>query len=99
MQESIDPRPGLPGPNTPPDADPIHGHEWNITNRDDLQYACIFETPATLPGVDSTCDCFSRQPGDNNPLCAGPSGTYEHVQHKAKAYPSLRVSSCFRRRQ
>jgi hypothetical protein len=90
MQESIDPRPGLPGPNTQPDADPIHGHEWNITRRDDLQYACIFPRPSPGACTDSTCDCLDRSPGDNNPLCADAAGNYGTTQNKAKAYPGLR---------
>jgi hypothetical protein len=90
MQESIDPRPGLPGPNTPPDSDPINGHEWSIANRNDLQYACIFDKPSPAPCGDSTCDCFDRQPGENNPLCTNGAGVYEAVQNKAKAYPGLR---------
>jgi hypothetical protein len=90
MQESIDPRPGLPGPGESPVADPISGHEWFIANRDDLQYACIFDRPTQMPCVDTTCDCYSRKLGENNPLCADQSGGYQQNQFKAKAYPSLR---------
>jgi hypothetical protein len=92
MQESVDPRPGLPGPNTPATADPIHGHEYvvNPTRRDDLQYACIFDKPTPTPCTDNSCDCFDRQPGDNNPLCADAAGNYGTTQYKAKAYPCLR---------
>src|SRR5206468_4672980 len=90
MQEAIDSRPGLPGPNTPPNADPINGHERNIMRRDDLQYSCIFQRPTQTPCVDTTCDCFQSLAGENNPLCASPSGTYDQVQYNAKAYPALR---------
>lgn len=90
MQESIDPRAGLPGPNDPPNADPINGHDWNIMHRDDLQYACIFAKPTVGPCTDMECDCFERQPGENNPLCQTDTGSYEQVQHYAKAYPGLR---------
>jgi hypothetical protein len=94
MQESVDPRPGLPGPNTPPNTDPIHGHEWVVdpTQRNDLQYACIFPKPGQ-PGActrENSCDCFERPPGTNNPLCSQDNATYDAVQYKAKAYPCLR---------
>lgn len=95
MQESIDPRPGLPGFTSPPTADPINGHEWNISQRDDLQYACIFPKPPTadLNCTDpNQCDCFKRPATDANPLCADPAtGQYSGTQQfKAKAYPCLR---------
>jgi hypothetical protein len=92
MIESVDPRVELPGPNTAYMADPIHGHEYVVspTRRDDLQYACIFPLPQTGPCVDNSCDCFDRQPGDNNPLCQDPAGNYGTTQYFAKAYPGLR---------
>ena len=93
MQESIDPRPGLPGPDSSPTADPINGHEWSILGRDDLQYACIFARPSTTPCVDTSCDCFQRKRGENNPLCADGSGNYQQQQFYAKAYPGLRELS------
>jgi hypothetical protein len=72
-------------------ADPIVGHDWLIPQRNDLQYACIFPRPsATTPCIDTTCDCFYRHPGDNNPLCQDPSGNYVQNQLYAKAYPGLR---------
>lgn len=47
MYESVDPRPGLPGPDSGYMANPSNGHEWNIADRSDLQYACIFPKPPT----------------------------------------------------
>jgi hypothetical protein len=86
MIESIDPRPGLP---TSGLADPVHGHEWTIDNRDDLQYACSFELPNPVdcsdPGYTAGCDC--HEVGNDNPLCGGPDGT---LQVRAKGYPGLR---------
>jgi len=90
MVQSVDPRPGIPGPNTPPDADPINGHERNITRRDDLQYACIFPRPLTNACVNTNCDCFDSEPGENDPLCSTSGGPYEPVQYNAKAYPAGR---------
>jgi len=90
LQESVDPRVGIPGPNEGLMSDPMVGHEWVISRRNDLQYACIFPLPQQGPCVDNTCDCFDRQPGDNNPLCQDPSGNYVSTQFYAKAYPGLR---------
>ena len=93
MMEAIDPRPGLADPGAGYMADPIHGHERNIPNRDDLQYTCIFERPVVEPCADYyTCDCFGSAPGDDNPICETPDGSYEHVQHFGRAYPGLRTS-------
>jgi hypothetical protein len=90
MRPSRDPRPGLPGPSATYMADPINGHEWNIVEGDDLEYACIFALPQTGACSDRNCDCYNLNPADNNPLCQTPGGTYEAVQHFAKAYPGLR---------
>jgi hypothetical protein len=60
MQESVDPRPGLQGPTSPATADPIHGHEWLITKRDDLRMRYLRQASRR-----ATCTidaCFSRQP-------------------------------------
>lgn len=72
----------------------INGGEWNILDRDDLQYACTFELnqPVECPaqadlmmGETVACDC-TYYGGDefNNPLCNGLTQTH------AKAYPSIR---------
>lgn len=92
MQESVDPRPGIPGPNAGFMADPINGHDWLIAKRDDLQYSCIFQLASAQPTCDSIdCDCFGRDPGDNNPLCQDANGTYvSNAQYDGKAYPGLR---------
>jgi len=107
MIESTDPRSGtnpitmtsLAPPGSPNGTDPINGHEWTITTKDDLQYACIFPL---LPGterdckVDDPCDCTesAAAPDDNNtnPLCEldPTGGTEPTFQDKAKAYPGLR---------
>jgi hypothetical protein len=89
MLESTEPRPGLPGPTAPNDADPIHGREW-ITSGNFLEYACTFELPSphdcTDPQYASFCDCapdLTTPP----PVCDTTTPT---LQLKAKAYPTIR---------
>jgi hypothetical protein len=96
MIESIDPRTGdnpvLEEPLAPPgsahDANSINGHEYTISDRGDLQYACIFPLPRPrdCSGL-AGCDC--ADPGDN-PLCQQENDTYSTLQVRAKAYPGLR---------
>jgi hypothetical protein len=92
MRESIDARPGLPGPDAEYMTDPIHGHERTIVNRDDLQHACIFELPEPPPCSDYDCDCYRTGPNDNNPVCQTPT-RYERTQHFGRAFPGLRELS------
>jgi hypothetical protein len=84
MVESIDPRPPL----TVAANDPLNGHEWTIEDRDDLQYACVFDLPTSVdcsdPANNAGCDC--EEVGNDNPLCGGDGTT----QLKAKGYPGLR---------
>jgi hypothetical protein len=72
----------------------INGTEQNIVNRDDLQYACIFDlvpdTACNTANQDG-CDCNAgTEEAYNRPLCqygaAGMDGTQTH----AKAYPGTR---------
>jgi hypothetical protein len=108
MHESIAPRGGVT-PSTgdalqPPSAgymaNDINGHEWDILENDDLQYACIFELAehkecATV-GLHAGCDCSHEDPrlpspSDlRSPLCQAPDGSYSTLQRYAKAYPGLR---------
>jgi hypothetical protein len=101
MIEAILPRPGLAGPTSGPTADPIHGHEWNIsqsspTPNSDLQYACTFELSPVKVCVEQTdCDCFVPAGGNpaaaGNPLCQNrATGMYSTTQTGAKAYPGVR---------
>jgi hypothetical protein len=90
MQESVDPRPGVAPPSSGYLADPIVGHEWVIPQRNDLQYACTFALPQAIPCVDSSCDCYEYQQGENDPLCQNSNGEYGTTQYFAKAYPGLR---------
>ena len=71
----------------------INGHEYDISARDDLQFACIFELPeprdcATVP-AGQNCDCNMTAVLAQNPLCYDGTG-YDEVQHRAKAYPGIR---------
>jgi len=102
MIQSVDPRTGTnPATGTalaPPGSsqqNPINGSEYTITQRDDLQYACIFPlaTPrdcADTANLLSGCDCMD--PANDNPLCAeNPAdGGNRTLQVAAKAYPGTR---------
>lgn len=90
----------VPPSSVNPKASPINGHEQNIPNQDDLQYACTFTlaTPRPCAAGASACDCSATRTGDfsavtaaNSPLCqptGGGAPTAE--QHFAKAYPGTR---------
>lgn len=103
MIESIDPRTGthpttgapLAPPDSPsPQQNPVNGHERNISNRDDLQYACIFprKAPKDCSGGDLSCECPPMN-FQGNPLCQDPNGNYSTLQRYAKALPSGRLIS------
>lgn len=67
-------------------ANPYHGGDRPIPNRDDLQYACTFPLKAAdNPCEGGACDCDSSGGPDTNPLC-----TSVGVQTRAKAYPGIR---------
>ncbi|MBM4375977.1 MAG: hypothetical protein FJ095_12900 [Deltaproteobacteria bacterium] len=97
MVESIDPRSGvnpvinaaLAPPDAPENANPINGHEWLISQRNDLQYACIFNLPKPVECSASTgsCDCKDGTNKDKSPLCNASNPTQ---QVRAKAYPGRR---------
>lgn len=100
MVESIDPRSGtnpLTGsalaPTTAgPGADPISGHERDIPDRDDLQFACTFQLaqPRDCTTEPRACDCESSAELASSPLCQGADGGYSTTQVAAKAFPSTR---------
>ena len=95
MIESVVPRDGLPGIDSPANADPINGHEWDPSKltrapSSDLQYACVFNLPGdpkvcTMGGQDCDCSPEDVTAGMKNPLCVPPSN-----QTRAKAYPGIR---------
>ena len=109
MIESADPRAGQnplthtpisPPTATSPVANPINGHEQNVPDSADLQYACTFPlaTPKTCAPGDSACDCSPDKSGlldaitaANSPLCqppgGGPAGS---IQYFGKGYPGAR---------
>jgi hypothetical protein len=79
---------------SPADANPINGHEWNahLTTAGDLQFACIFPLvppkDCTTAGT-SGCDCKTNVTNDMSPLCQQ-GASYTTTQTHAKAYPGLR---------
>jgi hypothetical protein len=93
MIEAIHARPGLPPPGSPPDADPINGHEYSVPKNDDLQYACVFDLPAPrdCTGNLTACDC--SDPNNDSPLCDPSQKT---TQTRAKGYPGLRELAVLR---
>jgi len=80
MKESIDPRSQV--------AANYNGGDRPIPQKDDLQYACIFDLAVSRDCTDmslSACDCVD--PSASNPLCDPNTKT---LQIGAKAYPGLR---------
>lgn len=78
MYESVAPRAGVPGPGAGFMADPANGHDWDIIDQSDLQYACIFPKAAVECPPESdvlerdrdnptqpiaNCDCTYYGPG------------------------------------
>ncbi len=98
MRETFLERVGLPAgltgqptqPSSAPAAlsNPINGHEWNIAQKDDLQYACIFPLATPRPMGD---DCRIDPTTKLKPLCQDPTtGGYGDTQFFAKGYPTTR---------
>lgn len=76
--------------NATPSSNPINGHEWNIAERNDLQYSCIF--PLAKPPADGfECkeDQYNGQTLDK-PICERPDGTYTDQQTYGRAFPTRR---------
>ena len=103
MIESIRPRNGLPGPDSAPNADIKHGHEWDPTKDSsqpnaDLQFACIFDlVPPRICAEAADCDCFGPNVADSkSPLCQNAQGAYTSTQLRAKAYPGIRILQVLR---
>ncbi len=81
--------------------DPVNGREWN-TNKNDLQFACIFhfenpatgaETPkdCTSAAFTQACDCATGSDRQQTSLCAkNAQSQYTTNQIYGKAYPSVR---------
>ncbi|HSO00719.1 MAG TPA: hypothetical protein VLS89_20645 [Candidatus Nanopelagicales bacterium] len=105
MRESVEPRTGtdpVTGVSiTPPGGplNPINGSEYQIPERNDLQYACIFPLP---PGAERDCSIAGTPacecgPGVESPLCEIDPATGEPtLQTRAKAYPGLRELALIR---
>jgi hypothetical protein len=105
MVESILPRSGVNPPTgaalAGPDsldalANPVNGHERNIVEADDLQYACIYPLPEPKTCSDATCDCSEPESIQTNPLCQQIDGSYTNVQRFARALPATRELALLR---
>jgi hypothetical protein len=108
MVESIQPRTGMnpvtsiaisPVASLNPTANAINGHEQNVPENDDLQYACTFKLPVAKPcAPGSNCPCAASASGDqssvaaaNSPVCQPPAGgPASTTAYYAKAYPGAR---------
>jgi hypothetical protein len=93
MLESEVPRPTGCDPTQTDSCDPFNGREW-ATNRDDLQFACIFDLAApkdcTLMQFAGACDCQPGNASIDTPLCQkDATGAYTNTQIKGKAYPAI----------
>ena len=83
-----------------PIANAINGHEQNIPDFADLQYACTFAlpTPKVCAAGDSSCDCSPDKShslaaviASNSPLCQPPAGgAASGTQYYGKGYPGAR---------
>ena len=82
MIESIAPRAGIPRFSGDRSVDPVNGGDRDITDGDDLQYACIAPRASSTGG---SYECDSPSAESQNPLC-GPGKTQPYY----KAYPGLR---------
>jgi hypothetical protein len=72
----------------------INGHEQDVVNRDDLQYACTFDI---VPDVECNtqnqdgCDCNASEAAYQRSLCQYSGGaSAEGTQVNGKAYPAVR---------
>jgi hypothetical protein len=107
MIDSVDPRSGtnpLTGqaiaPATAAPNATINGHEQNVVNRDDLQYACTFLLPQPIPCTTANqdgCDCNASEQAYSRPLCEYPAQGVDGTQVYAKAYPGRRELEVARR--
>ena len=86
MVESSEIRPSLPPPTAAVNADPINGHEYT-TNNSDLQYACVFDLPASRDCTTNANGCDCSVAANDNPLC---DPAVKTTQLRAKGYPGTR---------
>ncbi len=97
MIESIAPRVGtspragiaLAPPDAPLNANAINGHEREIAEQDDLQYACIYPRQLPKTCTSGACECDGTSIA-TNPICQSNNGSYGPVQQYARALPGLR---------
>ncbi len=78
----------------------INGHEQNIVNNDDLQYACTFELPNPIPCSMSNqdgCDCNASEQAYSRPICQYAGTGFDGTQTHGKAYPGRRELEVARR--
>ncbi len=79
----------LAAPDSPLLANPINGHERDIAQGDDLQYACVYPRAMPVSCVAADCDCVGPDL-QTNPACQAPDGSYGTTEYYARALPSTR---------
>jgi hypothetical protein len=80
-------RPVRRPPRLDPWANPINGHEADLSPAGfSLQTACIFELAAAV----SSFECAGFSPSRLQAVCQAPDGSYGSLQYRAAAYPGLR---------
>lgn len=98
MIEDTSPRTGTnpvtgqsPSPASDPLGNDINGHEYGIPNKDDLQYACIFDLAEDRDCTAAATNCDCSDGNNDNPLCYDSAGGgFGTTQYRAKAYPGVR---------
>jgi len=112
MRETTEPRSGMnpvtmdpivPPTSINPTANPINGHEQNVPDKAELQYACTFKlaTPEACATGNAACSCSpdlgSNPPtlngvmAANSPLCQPPGGgPPTSTEYYAAGYPGTR---------
>jgi hypothetical protein len=71
----------------------INGHEQDVQNLDDLQYACTFSLSPPIPcnqGNQDGCDCNATEFVYDRSVCEYTNALLDGTQVRGKAYPGLR---------
>lgn len=90
MIESIDPRAGVPGPGSEHDADPYVGHDFSVPQKDDIQYACVWDLPTPVDCLGQQ-NCVCNDALNDNPACQDPvTNIHGTTQYRGVARPGTR---------
>jgi len=87
MVESVDARAGLSQQAT--NWDDNHGHDFDIPDRDDLQYACVYRRAEPTNCMNAEVECECSAPPNEKPVCWNGS-QYTSNQCYGRAVPGIR---------